>query len=690
MVGCEHRETTLLQLSRQSLRRESPPRRCRRGRRPLGVAGASCVAFTACAASLAPVAAGAGAAAAEGAWSRRCGWACPRYRVVPPSSLFPPVPASVVVAKGIDDDLERQRRAARRVCEADASCAGVVDFTGNGGGFAICLPAEKGQEDLRWPRVCVDRLDHSLVPHALASADSLGEQEAVAAVAAAAAHSASPAEPEPSGAESSSRKPAAPAASVSAPSTTLDPVAIAAVAAVEAAEQALPTVTSAPGVTAAAAAAAAAGGLSQAPIPDPFAYHKDVFPPDRTDYLALFLSAIGLVIAAGGGIGGGGILVPLYMMVLGFHPKHAIALSNVTIFGSAIVNVIFNVRKYHPDGRPYIDWDIIVMMEPSTITGAVLGALVSKFLPDFILTTSLACVLLLMGYKTMNKGMKMYGDESAKLRGSPLKAFQGDFDFEEQIVEDKRDDIVEAALLEKGRGEAFSPKAALPWMKILLLALCFGGSVAFTLLKGNQHFSLLGVQCGSNLFWLLSVATVPYTLMFAALFRAMLLAETARRHRSNRVYKGAIEWDANNTLKYPLISTIAGLFAGLFGIGGGVVKGPLMLALGVDSLTSAATAATMILFTSSAACVSFLIFGLLELQYGVVAFFTGMICTAIGQLGFNAWMRSASRQSPPVLSIGSVICVSALLVGVEAIGRFTEADSVQELFRHTSVCGSVE
>ena len=41
-----------------------------------------------------------------------------------------------------------------------------------------------------------------------------------------------------------------------------------------------------------------------------------------------------------------------------------------------------------------------------------------------------------------------------------------------------------------------------------------------------------------------------------------------------------IEWNEHNTLVYPLYANVAGLVAGMFGVGGGIIKGPLMLALG--------------------------------------------------------------------------------------------------------------
>lgn len=109
------------------------------------------------------------------------------------------------------------------------------------------------------------------------------------------------------------------------------------------------------------------------------AWHKPLHPIDGWDVAGVGLACIGLMIAAAGGIGGGGILVPLYILVLGFHPKHAIPLSNITIFGGAITNTVLNLSKRHPDAdRPLVDWDLILVMEPLTIGGALVGSFINK------------------------------------------------------------------------------------------------------------------------------------------------------------------------------------------------------------------------------------------------------------------------------------------------------------------------
>ncbi len=100
--------------------------------------------------------------------------------------------------------------------------------------------------------------------------------------------------------------------------------------------------------------------------------HKDLFPLDSSDIWGTILITLGLLIAASGGIGGGGILVPLFILVFGFRPRYAIPLSNFCILGSSITNMVLNLPKRHPNAdRPLVDWDLILVMEPLTMAGAV-------------------------------------------------------------------------------------------------------------------------------------------------------------------------------------------------------------------------------------------------------------------------------------------------------------------------------
>ena len=100
--------------------------------------------------------------------------------------------------------------------------------------------------------------------------------------------------------------------------------------------------------------------------------HKDLFPMTGYEFVGTFLIFLGLVIAAYGGIGGGGIIVPVLLLVFGFDSQHAIPLSNITVFGSSIVTMAFNAARRYSSAhlnRPLIDWDAVLMMEPLTMIG---------------------------------------------------------------------------------------------------------------------------------------------------------------------------------------------------------------------------------------------------------------------------------------------------------------------------------
>ena len=140
----------------------------------------------------------------------------------------------------------------------------------------------------------------------------------------------------------------------------------------------------------------------------------DLFPFSwPQDYLGFGSAILGLLLAAGGGIGGGGILVPIYILVLEFPVKHAIPLASTTVLGGAIASNMWNARKRHPDHpeRPLIDWDLILQLEPLTIAGALFGADLNKELPELVLLVLMLLLLTVTAQKTLSKAVKLYRKE---------------------------------------------------------------------------------------------------------------------------------------------------------------------------------------------------------------------------------------------------------------------------------------
>lgn len=80
-----------------------------------------------------------------------------------------------------------------------------------------------------------------------------------------------------------------------------------------------------------------------------YCIEKDLFAPfSWKDAVGTLIAFASTALGSGCGIGGGGLLVPLYIFVMGLSPKHAIPLSKATIFGNAVAIYVFNFRRKHP------------------------------------------------------------------------------------------------------------------------------------------------------------------------------------------------------------------------------------------------------------------------------------------------------------------------------------------------------
>jgi hypothetical protein len=66
--------------------------------------------------------------------------------------------------------------------------------------------------------------------------------------------------------------------------------------------------------------------------------------------------------------------------------------------------------------RPLIDWDLILVMEPLTIAGALIGAFLNKLLPELFLTVLLVILLSLTAQTSLKQAMKMYAKETIAIR----------------------------------------------------------------------------------------------------------------------------------------------------------------------------------------------------------------------------------------------------------------------------------
>jgi uncharacterized membrane protein YfcA len=483
---------------------------------------------------------------------------------------------------------------------------------------------------------------------------------------------------------------------------------------------------------------------SQAATSDP------LFPLGEADYWGFGLAIVALLAAAGGGMGGGGMLVPIYILVMEMTPKQAIPLSNVTVFGGAIANTLLNLSKRHPEAdRPLIDWDLILIMEPLTIVGALIGSFLNILLPETILLVSLVALLSFTAFTTIKKAIKMYkkenlefskelkaelvsdddkknkakeielnigvntGDTGGTLRKRSPTAAAASQASETQRSADgnvgvltghasQMDDHDTCSSSDEDKSQCVSTGLAffetyennkafrenvieaergMPTKNILIIVAMFVVVLAMNILKGGASFaSPLGIECGTVSFWLANAALVGWIVGVFFYGRRHLIQRTKLKERIKYPYlESDMVWDDQSTLIFPSICCLAGFFAGMFGIGGGIVKGPLMIAMDVNPRVASASSAGMILFTTFTATSSYAVFGLLLPDYALVCFSIGFVATLIGNTGMSIILKKQKRMSYVAFCIGGVVLISVITMTIESIIHISSSDHIEEV-----------
>jgi hypothetical protein len=93
---------------------------------------------------------------------------------------------------------------------------------------------------------------------------------------------------------------------------------------------------------------------------------------DGVGTLVIILAAL---IAAGAGIGGGGVFVPVLILIVGLSPEEAIPVSQSLMFGASIVGVTINAFRKHPidEHRSPIDLHASLILTPCMLLGTNIG-----------------------------------------------------------------------------------------------------------------------------------------------------------------------------------------------------------------------------------------------------------------------------------------------------------------------------
>lgn len=132
--------------------------------------------------------------------------------------------------------------------------------------------------------------------------------------------------------------------------------------------------------------------------------HKQFFPPTIQEIIGAFLIIIGSALSNAGGIGGGGLLIPILILQLKFATHEAIPISKLMIFTGAFTAFLMGLKNKHPYRNiPALDYNIGGLLIPMLLFGTMVGVTLNKIMPQSIILISLTLVLIVNTYKTFRK-----------------------------------------------------------------------------------------------------------------------------------------------------------------------------------------------------------------------------------------------------------------------------------------------
>lgn len=352
--------------------------------------------------------------------------------------------------------------------------------------------------------------------------------------------------------------------------------------------------------------------------------------------LRLILGMICVFIAgifvSGAGIGGGGLFVPIMMLLVKFPTSYAIPTSKAIIFGGSLAVTLFNLNKRHPYyERPLINYNVAAMIEPISWLGTVIGVIFNSIIPEWLLYSVQFVLLSYTAWSTFKKGLK--DQRNAKLGIAPNNE-----------------------LLVKGTYDGPTYSVGLLWLLLIIYAVF----LAISFLRGGDGAdSIIGIKFCSPIYWALTFGPFP-----VYLFITWWMIHIAKRYP---VLGHKNELTKKDIFLLLMSGFVAGMAAGFLGIGGGMIKGPMMLSLEIEAEEMAATSSFMILMTSSATSIQYIAEGLMPwLEFGV---FTGMgfISFLIGVIFLRWLVKKMGNRSIFLYFLAAIIMISAILMSVVGI-----------------------
>lgn len=385
--------------------------------------------------------------------------------------------------------------------------------------------------------------------------------------------------------------------------------------------------------------------------------------------IGFFGAALGSV----GGVGGGGIFVPMLTLIIGFDPKSSTAISKCMIMGAAGSTVYYNLRLRHPTlDIPLIDYDLALLFQPMLMLGISIGVAFNVMFADWMVTVLLIILFIGTSTKALFKGIDTWKKETlmrkeqAKLMEAEAKQYEGS----------KEDYKPLPSGPAASRDEKVSLAKNIYWKELSLLLFIWVAFLAVQIVKTYTK------TCSVK-YWILNSLQVPIACS-VTLFEAIALYRGTRVIASKG--KEITNWKLHQILLYCSCGIIAGMVGGLLGLGGGFILGPLFLELGIPPQVASATSTFAMTFSSSMSVVQYYILKRFPVPFASYFVLVATVAAIVGQHVVRKIIAILGRTSIIIFILALTIFVSAISLGGVGISNMVEKLENQEYMGFESLC----
>lgn len=239
------------------------------------------------------------------------------------------------------------------------------------------------------------------------------------------------------------------------------------------------------------------------------------------------------------------------------------------------------------------------------------------------------------------------------------------------LIVENTEIVPELAAIYKSEGRAIDIFPFCVTVGIFLLVIIFSFMIGT-----KKTSSLIGLELCSVSYWFFLIGFLLVMLCINIATGLYLYKRHILKEQLGYEYdEHDLVWSPRNIKIISTVGLISGLGAGLLGIGGGVIMGPVMLMLNVRPEVSAATSSFMVAFTSSTAILQYASSGRINVAYAFWFIGIAVIGSLIGIYVLRRLSEKYQRPSVLVFALWVIMIVATLLVPFYGITKMIKDEN---------------